>query len=100
MSPRTVSAIAFIVGLVAYVACGRIARRSPHHGGGTVVLSWIGLFVPCIAWIALFQGYTALNRTIAASPSAEAVKNKRAFVQWAIGYVVALIVAGILGAPR
>jgi hypothetical protein len=94
------SSIAWIVALVAYIACGRVARRSPQFGGGTAVLSWIGFFVPCIAWIVMFQGYTALDRAMAAAPSPANQQNKRQYVRWAIAYVVASIIAGAFAARR
>jgi hypothetical protein len=88
----------YLVALVAYLACGRLARRSPHYGGGTVVLSWVGLLIPCIGWIAMFQGYTALDRAATESATPDALKNKSSFKTWAIVYVIALVLAG--GASR
>jgi hypothetical protein len=79
------------VALIAYLACGRIARRSMHYGSGTVVLSWIGFVVPCIGWIALIQGYLALSRAMALTPSPENAKNRSSFVLWLVVYVLALI---------
>ena len=95
---RKISVATFIVGLIAYVATGRIARRSPHYGGGTVVLSWIGFFVPCIAWIAVYQGWTAVKRAVESHPSTESTDNKQTFTTWAIVYLVTVVVAGTFGA--
>jgi hypothetical protein len=90
--------LGYIVALVAYFMSGRIARRSPHFGSGTTILSWVGLIIPCIAWIVMFQGYTALDRAVAESATPEMVKNKSSYKTWAIVYVVALLLAG--GASR
>ncbi len=87
----------WIISLVAYLATGRIARRSPHYGGGTVVLSWIGLLVPCIAWIAMYQGWNALDRAVAeATPTTlpARTKDRSRFIVWVLVYVFAAVAGG------
>jgi hypothetical protein len=97
---QIISALVFVGGLLAYIATGRIARRSPHYGGGTVVLSWIGFFVPCIAWIAVYHGWSAVKRAVETHPSPESLNNKKAFTTWALIYVAAMVLAGVLGSQR
>jgi len=97
---QAISAVAFVGALLAYIATGRIARRSPHYGGGTVLLSWIGFFVPCVAWIAVYQGWIAVKRAVDTAPSAVTSSNKKAFSTWALVYVATIVVAGTLGSRR
>lgn len=93
-SHRIVAGLCALVALVAYIATGRIARRSPHYGGGTVVLSWIGLLVPCIAWIAMLQGHFAIERAVAASPDGAdgPLRNRSRFRAWVAVYVIAIAI--------
>jgi hypothetical protein len=85
-----------VVALVAYIACARIARRSSFYGGGTVVLSWIGLIFPCIGWIAMIQGWNALRRASVETPSPAAAANVKAYTIWTVVYVIALVAASVL----
>jgi hypothetical protein len=99
MDHRALAGATWIAALVCYVATGRLARRSPHYGGGTVVLSWVGLVVPCIAWIAVIQGHFAVERAFReADPSTLEMhaRNRRQFRAWALGYFVATAASAVL----
>ena len=88
---------AFLVALLAYVMATRVARRSSHYGGGTVVLSWLGFCVPCIAWIALIQGYFALDRANTEQKAADTRSNLNNFYVWVVVYVLAVSLPGAMG---
>jgi heme/copper-type cytochrome/quinol oxidase subunit 3 len=82
--------------LLAYLICGRIGRRSSEYGGGTALLSWVGFFVPCIAWIVLFQTYTALQRSQSQSHP-QATENMKAFKTWLMVFIACLLISSFLG---
>jgi uncharacterized membrane protein YphA (DoxX/SURF4 family) len=90
------ASIAVVGMLLSYLACGRIGRRSSEYGGGTALLSWVGFFVPCIAWVVLFQTYTALQRSQSQSHP-QAAENMNAFKIWLMIFVVCLLLAAFLG---
>jgi hypothetical protein len=99
MDHRFVAGGLWVVGLLSYIATARIGRRSPHYGGGTRVLSWVGLVIPCIAWVAMFQGYFAVDRSAreADAASAHARRSDRSqFLLWSAVYAFAMIVGGAL----
>lgn len=88
-----------LVALVAYFMTGRVARRSPHYGSGTVLLSWIGFLVPCVGWVAMVQGYNALQRALGeATPEAlpKRQQDKSQFIMWTLVYVFTAIAGGTL----
>jgi hypothetical protein len=89
-----IASIAALGMFIAYIACGIIGRRSSEYGGGTVLLSWIGFFVPCIAWVVLFQTYFALQRSeTLAQP--QATKNMGTFKIWLGLYLVCMVLAAV-----
>lgn len=98
METMAAGGVLWIVALVAYIATGRVARRSPHYGGGTVVLSWVGLLIPCCAWIALYQGWTALDRAVedGGPQVTERAKDKSRFTMWLLVYVFAAVAGSVL----
>lgn len=97
---HTAESFAFgLAALVAYIMTGRVARRSPHYGGGTVILSWVGIFVPCIAWFAMYQGLTALDRALAEATGEARVtreKDRAAFVRWVLVHVFCAVAAAVV----
>jgi hypothetical protein len=92
-----------LAALVAYVMTGRVARRSPHYGGGTVVLSWIGILVPCLGWLAMYQGLSALDQALAEALGDARVrreKDRAAFIRWGLVYVFCAVAASVVARSR
>ena len=97
MTHRGVSAALWLLALIAYIRTGRLARRSPFYGGGTVVLSWVGLVFQCIGWIAIVQGWFAVNRWAQelGGPDDVPAGTRRQYVIGSIAYVLLLLAGGI-----
>ena len=89
MPHRALAALLVLSAMVAYVRTWRLARRSPFYGGGQVVLSWIGLVIQCIGWVAIVQGYRAVNRWAKeyhGGPEAPPAQTRRQYIVWSIIY--------------
>lgn len=94
---RVLPLFVLVAYVLSYVMAIRVARRSQHFGGGTSVLAWLGFCVPCLAWIALIQGYLALNRSHTEAQTAVTKSNLSQFYRWVVVYVIVVLVSGAVG---